>query len=59
MISLVPFKGALNMGLQSNLFRRVATYACKYGAATDPDGYSECTRPKLAQLRNVIRSLDL
>jgi hypothetical protein len=55
----VPFKGALNMGLQSNLFRRVATYACKYGAATDPDGYSECTRPKLAQWRNLIRSLDL
>jgi hypothetical protein len=27
MISLVPFTGALNMGLQSNLLRRGATYA--------------------------------
>lgn len=47
------------MGLQSNLFRRVATYAYKYGAATDPDGYSECTRPELDQWGDPVRSRDL
>lgn len=59
MISLVPLTGALLMELQSNLFRHGATYACNYGNATNPDGYSECTRPELDQWGDPVRSRDL